>query len=248
MPIRSPLDQPARQRFDAVFADRDFRTTPAILAVIHVTDEQQARRNAQVAIDTQLDGVFCIDHGNGCDLGRIRAAILADHPGLWVGLNRLDLTTDDALRQMANDDADGLWVDDGGVDPDVPDGEALRAADFDQVRSNVDYRGLYFAGVAFKYQKHAADPAQVARRATEFCDVICTSGPGTGQAADVAKLQAMREAVVDHPLAVASGVTPQNIHEIRSIVDAVLVATGICSSFTELDPELCRLLVDHARR
>jgi len=240
---RPDLDLGPRQRFDSVFPNVGFETRPAALVVVHVTDVDQARRNADIAVAAGADGLFVIDHGNGCDLAAVRAAIVRDHPRLWVGMNRLDLLTGSALRAAAEGDADGLWADDGGIDPDDAVDDEPRAAAFVAERIDAGFLGLYFAGVAFKYQKHAADPGAVARRSVEYCDVICTSGPGTGQAAEVEKLSAMRAAIGDHPLAVASGVTPENLHEIRRIVDAVLVATGISTSFTELDPSRCAALV-----
>jgi predicted TIM-barrel enzyme len=68
-------------------------------------------------------------------------------------------------------------------------------------------------------------------------DVVCTSGPGTGKAADVSKVVAMREAVgTAGAIALASGVTAENVSIYLPYVDAFLVGTGIEARFGVLDP------------
>ena len=69
-------------------------------------------------------------------------------------------------------------------------------------------------------------------------DVVTTSGPGTGQVAHVEKIRIMKESLGDFPLAIASGINPDNILEYLSYSDCFLVATGISRSFEELDLSL----------
>ena len=52
----------------------------------------------------------------------------------------------------------------------------------------------------------------------------------------------MKEAVGDFPLAIASGITPENVADYLDVADCFLVATGISRSFTELDPAKVRSL------
>ena len=58
-------------------------------------------------------------------------------------------------------------------------------------------------------------------------DVVTTSGIATGQAADLAKISTFRNACGEQAIAIASGVTPDNVHNYANSVDAILVATGI---------------------
>ena len=76
-------------------------------------------------------------------------------------------------------------------------------------------------------------------------DVVTTSGVATGRAADRAKIAAFRRGCGDAPLALASGVTPDNAGDYAADVDAMLVATGINRSgdFYEIDPEGLRRLL-----
>jgi predicted TIM-barrel enzyme len=75
-------------------------------------------------------------------------------------------------------------------------------------------------------------------------DVVTTSGPGTGQAAHVEKIRTMKAALGDFPLAIASGITPENVKDYLPFSDCYLVATGISDSFEELNPDRVRALVN----
>ncbi len=71
---------------------------------------------------------------------------------------------------------------------------------------------------------------------------MTTSGPGTGEAADIDKIRTMKSALGDHPLAIASGITPENVHEYLPYTDCFLVATGVSDSHTELNRAKVRAL------
>lgn len=70
-------------------------------------------------------------------------------------------------------------------------------------------------------------------------DAVTTSGPGTGYAADIEKIRRMKQALGNTPLAIASGITPENIVNYLPHADCFLVATEISRNFTELDPVKC---------
>jgi uncharacterized protein len=78
-------------------------------------------------------------------------------------------------------------------------------------------------------------------------DVVTTSGAGTGQAAHLEKISAMKAALGDLPLAIASGITPENVRDYLPISDCYLVATGLGDSFEELNPDRVAALVDGVR-
>ena len=79
--------------------------------------------------------------------------------------------------------------------------------------------------------------AEAARIAAEWMDVVTTSGVATGEEADGGKIASFRRGIGDRPLALASGVTPDNA-ESYADVDAFLVATGVSApgEFHDLDP------------
>ena len=110
-------------------------------------------------------------------------------------------------------------------------------------RETSDWQGLFFGGVAFKYQRHVDHLEQAALLSTQYVDVVTTSGPGTARAANVSKIQTIKKTLGPFPLAIASGITPANVHNYLDISDCFLVASGISQSWTELDPKLVETLV-----
>ena len=75
-------------------------------------------------------------------------------------------------------------------------------------------------------------------------DVITTSGVSTGNAPDHGKIQEMKGVIGHHPLAIASGITPENVLGYTLYTDCFLIATGVSDSFTELNPSKVRKLAD----
>ena len=69
-------------------------------------------------------------------------------------------------------------------------------------------------------------------------DVVTTSGIATGEEADLTKIKDFRAGIGERPLALASGITPDNARDYKD-VDAFMVATGINvpGNFYEIDPE-----------
>ena len=67
--------------------------------------------------------------------------------------------------------------------------------------------------------------------------MVTTSGRATGASAAVEKVKIMKRVIGDRPLAIASGITAENVEQFLPWVDIFLVATGISTSFYELDIE-----------
>ena len=224
--------------FRTVFSNRH-----VVLPVIHVVNAEQAIRNATIARDAGADGIFLINHDNlphGALL-EVYTAVYAAHPDWWIGINCLDLTPIEIFKQ-AGGRVDGIWVDNGMIDETKqaqPKAEEVLA-----VQKEIRWQGLYFGGVAFKYQAQVEDVAQAARMAANYMDVVTTSGPATGQAAAPDKIRQMKDELGKRPLAIASGITPENITNYLPIANCFLVATGISTTFDELDPHRTRLLVE----
>lgn len=205
---------------------------PAMLVVIHHRDLELTLANADLAVQGGADGVFLIDHSGGSKaLLDVADALRVRLPELWIGVNLLGTAAPVAFGLLDGRDVDGLWSDAAGIDL---EGSPL-AREALAARERSGFAGLYFGGVEFKYQPSLGDVRRAADMAREFMDVICTSGPGTGEAADISKLVKMREGAGQTPLAVASGVTPENAAPLVGVVDAVLVATGVSHDFHHLD-------------
>mmetsp|Transcript_34720 Transcript_34720/g.87292 ORF Transcript_34720/g.87292 Transcript_34720/m.87292 type:complete len:148 (+) Transcript_34720:140-583(+) len=139
--------------------------------------------------------------------------------------------------------------------------ERARAAQVLAQARSAHFDGLYFGGVCFKYQPHCSSSSsssssssatersyeECARAAHRYMHVVTTSGVATGQQIDMDKLRTMRSAVGETGvLAVASGVTVENLPEQLPYLDCVLVATGVSDSFHELNTERIAALVEVA--
>ena len=102
---------------------------------------------------------------------------------------------------------------------------------------------IYFGSIAFKYQKEVKQLDWVACLAKEYADVVVTSGDRTGSPPNLHKIKTIRKNIDHSPLAIASGITPENVSQYKAYADAFLVATGISDSFTKLNSHKTEQLV-----
>lgn len=218
-----------------------------VYPVIHVYDVDQVLHQVDVAQRHDIDGVFLIDHdADDPRLSFCANAVRQSHPQLFLGVNFIRRSAAQSIRILHNavghTQVDAIWADRAGVGVNGP-GPALD--DLVIARAETQWTGLHFGGIAFKYQEPVApnDLPQLASEAAKTIDVPTTSGPGTGQQIDQTKLRLLREGLKGHPLALASGVRPENIALFKGLVDHVLVATGINNEHDQIDrTKLDRLL------
>ena len=143
---------------------------------------------------------------------------------------------------------DAYWADDARIDESAVTQE--EADNIAATRTACGWKGLYFGGTAFKKQR-PVDPTDYARAAGiagGFMDVVTTSGIATGHSADLGKLAEFRGALPDRPIALASGITPDNATD-YNMVDCFMVATGINfeNDFYNIDPARLSHLVNVCR-
>jgi hypothetical protein len=225
----------------------------AVFPVIHVEDYGQVVHNLEVARTCAVDGVFLIRHhvhtGHWLEDPLVKLIHkLQDEKWnneLWLGANFLGLTHRAAFKQAYNLDLPGVWTD--NTEALNPDASPMWAIETNYGRPFP----LSFGGVAFKHQAKRGDDGAEARDAAQrrLTDVITTSGPKTGEAAQLEKLALFRKAIANCPLAVASGVTPENAATQLQYVDAILVATGINQNDDSelIDRQKLQQLVDVVR-
>ncbi len=222
-----------------------------IYPVIHYQDDSQAILNAAIASKHGCEGVFLIDMNQGDQepVERCAANIAEIYPNLVVGLNRLGVP---AHKSVSKNIALGLratWSDvcithsAGGM-------AAIEQQTLLMGARMADDAHLCFVGVAFKYQPYESNPGRAAVNAHALGLIPTTSGPATGQSVDLGKLKLIRKALPKGaPLALASGVTPSNVHEYKSIVTHALVATGInkADGSELIDEALLLALIERSR-
>ncbi|MEM1300548.1 MAG: adenine phosphoribosyltransferase, partial [Pseudomonadota bacterium] len=227
---------------------------PVVLPVIHVLDTDQTAENIRILIGEGAAGCFLINHDFGVEeflpiIREVRAAF----PALWMGVNFLAVTGQKAfpvMGRLAREgcEIDAYWADDARIDETAQD--LSEAEEIAWIRWRTRWDGLYFGGTAFKKQR-PVDPAlweDAAREAVEFMTVVTTSGVATGEETEIDKVAAFREGIGDAPLALASGITPENAHTYRD-VDAFMVATGVNreGDFYNIDPSRLAVLIKATR-
>lgn len=212
-----------------------------IFPVIHILNEQQVIRNVEVAKEAKADGVFLISHDSQSTVkDLIRLSLTAKGLIPWIGINILQYSALEAMK-VVPPWIDGLWTDNAEIDITKSQQPDALATATEKTRRN--WPGAHFGGVAFKYQRPVDDVALAAKLAADYVDVVTTSGPGTGKSADIEKIKKMREAIPDARLAIASGITPENIKDYLPYATDFLVATGIGSNFYNLDPSKLHNLI-----
>jgi hypothetical protein len=232
-----------------------FKKPRVLLPVVHCRGREQVERNVEVAFANGADGVFLINQGGMSSSWVLREArwIRDIAPGRIVGVNLLGLACDEALPHVMGGPLGGgylpmLWSDDAGIRAAELDSKATTFANLRRYYGpSTVWIGLFFGGVAFKYLQPVSPElyGQTAANAVRNgVDVVTTSGPATGSPPTVDKIRAMKEAIGDHALAIASGITPENVETFLPYADAYLVATGIEQSFGEFDTAKLRALAD----
>jgi hypothetical protein len=221
------------------------QATCTIYPVLHVSDQKQVYENLEIIRKCEADGVFLINHNFSPD----RLADLIDKlqgqeafEGLWTGANFLGLSNQNAIVYAGDLNLNGLWTDNAKICS--GEGWEKQALAELQVATSLAPNTLHFGGVAFKYQPAKVSAEEEAEGAVDYVDVITTSGSGTGQAASLQKLSSMREAIGNHPLAVASGVSVDNIESQLPFLDAILIASGISQNWHDLDPDLLKAVIE----
>ena len=187
-----------------------------IIPVIHMINENQVFTNVRICIECGIEKVFLINHAvSKFDLLNCAFRVKSEFPNLWVGVNMLGESTEHALSTESINGLDGLWCD-ATITP-----ERAKEVRF--------FKGMFFGGLAFKYQPQPKDLKLACEEASLATDVATTSGVGTGKAADVEKIKKIREFLDNHPMAIASGVSAQNVDNYKGIANYLLVASSITS-------------------
>ncbi len=204
-------------------------------AVIHAVDSSHGFDQANEAIHAGADGIALIDQY--CDdiaVEFIARDIRRTHPRVRVLVNLLNETRQ-AIRMASLTvgfghteavERCGVWTD------------SFALSDFktfvsDSVNTAVFTDIPFFGGIGFKY-KQESDLAAGFRLATAVelsrngPFVPMTSGSATGQVPDVFKIKSYRDLLPEWcPLAIASGITMENIGKFMPYATHFLVGTSI---------------------
>lgn len=210
------------------------------LPVIHCHDEVQVASAIEVARHCGADGAWLINQGgmDPAEIAQIAAETTHNDPDFWLGLNLLGASLRSAVAAAST--LPGLWLDDAGIEV-MSDGRVVATEEeiLRDLRASMAWRGILFGGVAFKHQIRVAPEfyGAAARAATNAgVDVVTTSGERTGSPPDVAKIIAMRDGIGERALAIASGISEDNVDLFLPYADGFIVSSSIESAPGIFDP------------
>ena len=224
-----------------------FRRGKLFLPVIHPVSQEIALKSIETAVSADADGIFLINQGMSAEeVLQFVPEVHRRFKDLWIGVNLLGMQPSEVVARVSQLPVGGIWSDNAMIDE---NSEAQTAAElFRRARAHNGWTGLYFGGVAFKYQREVSDLMlpSAARAAAPWMDVITSSGPGTGIPASIEKVKALRVGAGKHPIALASGISPENVDQYLPLVDAFLVASELETDRYSgvLVPERTKLLAD----
>jgi predicted TIM-barrel enzyme len=213
-----------------------------VLPVIHYVDHETTLKQADLAFEAGADGVFLITHSSYCcdsDLLRPLITLRQAYTKKFIGLNLLSANAVEAFKIARDVNASGVWIDDPGITSNgvTPQGLELHAASKQAPHIEV------YASVAFKYQNPEPNPPAAAHNAVMQGFIPTTSGAATGVPPDLEKIVAMYKRTQPWGLAVASGMTPDNVVPYVPYLSHILVSTGVSANENHFDYEkLCRFI------
>lgn len=231
----------SREKFKQAFPDEH-----SLVVALHARDLKHALEWTKIAIDNGAHGVALVSHFVGPEYGAYIACVIKErYPYHKVIANIRQRETLNTFKIMKWSHIDGIRVDQAMIKwIDEIEGKENSAEEVLQRQQENWEEKLYFGGLDFKHQKHLTPEEYpfAVQQAKKYLDVITTSWPATGKSADVEKVRKIKELSGDHPVGLASGVTPENIHEYISNTEISIVATGISKNYYDLDPDKVRQL------
>lgn len=213
-----------------------------IYPVIHFLDRETTIDQVAIARRAGATGVFLISHlGNDNELVNVAWEIKQANQGFPIGINLLSKSAIIATEKALEADLDMVWADDMGVDSNGLSTSGEYISRFAEINPQV----RFFASVAFKYRPVDPLPALAAEKALHAGFIPTTSGAATGLPPSVKRIATMSKAV-GGTLAVASGMTPENVASFAPYLSHILVATGISIDEHHIDEAKLRGLIANA--
>ena len=214
----------------------EFKNKKTLIPVIHVVTKEHLMDNMRKINKIGIQHVFLISHGymGAKELIKAQKALKETFPNIWIGVNFLDIKSYEVFNVLKNDIEylDGIWIDNSHVGINIEEEYEKKLL---KAKKEANFSGTYFGGVAFKYCLQPLNLRETCIEAKDKMDIITTSGPGTGESADLEKIKLMKEAINDAPLAIASGISSKNVNEYLKYIDIFLVASSIEESNGVLD-------------
>lgn len=203
-----------------------------IIPVIHHIDLETTLKNFDICIKNNVFGVFLISmDGKNDDLSQTGLKLKSIDKNIKIGINLLGESALECVKESIDFGLDMAWSDEPIITSEKILSEAI---EIKEILKNKNGH-LFFNSVAFKYQKIERKPGVAASNSTCFNFIPTTSGEKTGVSADLVKILEIKNAINEYPLALASGLTPENVKEYVKYIEYGLVSTGISKNFHEFE-------------
>ena len=162
--------------------------------------------------------------------------------GMWIGVNLLGENIFVVWKFIKDNKPDGLWKDDSHISEDEV--QNIPNLMIDQF-ARMQWDGLYFGGVLFKYTSCVHDcPIKIVQKASTYMDVLTTSGTATGTPIDIDKFHLIASNKGSIPMAVASGIDAHNVTMLKKSCNIYIVRTSIIYKNEDIDISKLKMLVD----
>jgi hypothetical protein len=211
------------------------RSRPRVFPVIDVLDRAQAVRNAALAFAVGADGIF-FDHADDDDgvLLTIATQLKSAWPDKLLGASYASLGPVKALQRSVRSGLDATWTVRSDVTARTASRDAVEAAAL--LKSRPAHR--FFAAIAFCPRDVEAEPGLAAIRARELGMIPTTGGERVD--GSTRKLETIRGAIGNAPLALAGSFTPDHLGSLSSLPSDLLVHTAGDAGFAYLDVDALR--------
>lgn len=213
------------------------------LVALHAQNDHQIFSElSKILTPGGADGVLLVNSGAHIkstdeypNLFDIAIAIKKQYPEKIIGINPVDLLHFEAVNEMIHFEQmeietalDVLLTNDGGI---------LEHRDSMDLYSPVEeglktMRAKYYGGIAFSNLPPAKDLAGVARTASQHFNTIVTSGDEAGLPPLLDKMKTIKSEAGDTPVAIAGGMTAENVGAYMPYADVFIVSTSLLEDRT----------------
>jgi hypothetical protein len=216
---------------------------PVLIPVIRFSTAAAAMANANIARDAGCDGVFLV-HPEGEDglLIPVTRHIKEEWPAGMVGIHFKNTPAMAALDLSLGNGLDMTWTDNISQSN---SSEASRVASvLGKLTSHLFFDSIDPSG----FHQKPPDPFEAATKTRRHRMIPATRFSPEDETEEIRKLAILRSAVGNAALAVASGITVENVHALTPYASHLLFASGASDTFFTLDPELTRAMVTQAKK
>lgn len=197
---------------------------------------------AEEAVRRKCAGLFLLSTVDAGDEAVINAALYAkrNYKSLKIGINLLGKSAFEAVNISLDSGLDATWSTHPVINPEIGI-EAINIAALLKHHPNHNF----FTSVD-AMRKTALDPATAARRAVDLGFIPVANGQDTEAPPPAENIQAISQGIHGRRLAIAAGLTPNNIRLYSKYITYAIVGPGISEDGAVSDKKLQQFMTNIA--